>query len=104
MFDSVTIPNDVPSLENAARIARERAHPVAVEARLADAFRSAQEHSVSSGLRPAASRPKAMQWLTTARHFLAVDYSFDGVDIAGHLRPNVVEPRDKSSIHPQIGE
>ena len=86
----------------AAKRSAERCSPVAVQQRIADAFQHAQDHAVASALRPVASRPRMMQWMTTFRH--ARPWStFNGlIYLGGHLRP-AKKPRGKrESIHPQI--
>ncbi len=88
--------------KNASRIARERATPRAIEERIANAFRAAQEHAVSSGLRPAIARPRPLQWLTTARHFWPWGAIMGSVYLFGHLRP--ATPVTRQRLHPQIGD
>ncbi|HEX3771282.1 MAG TPA: glycosyltransferase [Polyangiaceae bacterium] len=84
----------------AARRARERCSPHAVQHRIADAFQHAQDHAVASGLRPVASRPKVMQWLTTLRHARPWT-AFNGlIYLGGHLRPAKAVKRER--IHPAI--
>jgi 1,2-diacylglycerol 3-alpha-glucosyltransferase len=86
----------------AARRARERCSPLAVQQRIADAFQHAQDHAVAGGLRPVADRPKAMQWLTTLRH-LRPWTVFNGlVYLGGHLRPALNVKRER--IHPAIAD
>ncbi len=86
----------------AARRARERSSPVAVQQRLADAFESAQDHAVASGLRPAVDRPRMMRWLSTLRHARPWT-TFNGlIYLSGRLRPTSVVKRGR--IHPGIGE
>jgi 1,2-diacylglycerol 3-alpha-glucosyltransferase len=84
----------------AARRARERCSPFAVQQRLADAFQHAQDHAVASGLRPMAGRPKVMQWLTTFRHARPWT-AFNGlIYLGGHLRPAKAIKRER--LHPGI--
>jgi glycosyltransferase involved in cell wall biosynthesis len=84
----------------AAKRARERSSPTAVQQRIADAFQHAQDHAVRCGLRPVASRPRVMQWLTTLRHARPWT-AFNGiVYLTGHLRPAGGAKREQ--IHPQI--
>lgn len=84
----------------AARIARERSSPRAVQQKIADAFRVAQEHAAAAQLRPVVDRPKIMQWFTTARHFRQWAAVNGGICLAGHLRPaQNAEPR---AVHPRI--
>jgi hypothetical protein len=86
----------------AAKRARERCAPVAVEQRLADAFQHAQDHAVACGLRPVADRPRVMQWLTTLRHARPWT-AFNGlVYLSGHLRPHKGTKRGVR-LHPSLG-
>jgi 1,2-diacylglycerol 3-alpha-glucosyltransferase len=84
----------------AAKRARERCSPLAVQQSIADAFQHAQDHAVACGLHPAANRPKVVQWLTTLRH--ARPWStFNGlIYLTGHLRPSTGARRE--TIHPGI--
>jgi 1,2-diacylglycerol 3-alpha-glucosyltransferase len=85
----------------AARRARERCSPSAVQERTAEAFRQAQDHAVACALRPSVNRPKPMQWLTTLRHARPWT-AFNGlIYLGGHLRPAPSTKRER--IHPQIG-
>ena len=85
----------------AARRARERCSPFAVQQRIADAFQHAQDHAVASGLRPVEDRPKVMQWLTTLRHARPWT-AFNGlIYLGGHLRPAKTTRRER--LHPRIG-
>jgi hypothetical protein len=87
--------------KGAARRARERCSPFAVQQRIADAFQHAQDHAVAAGLRPVADRPRLMQWLTTFRHARPWT-TFNGlIYLGGHLRPAKTVKRER--IHPQIG-
>ena len=52
----------------ASKIARERSSPLAVQQRIADAFRHAGARR-RLRLRPAAEGPRVLQWLTTFKHF-----------------------------------
>jgi len=87
--------------KNASRIARERAHPSVVQQRLAEAFAHAQDHARASGLRPAVDRPRAMQWLTTLRHFRPWATVNGGLYLIGHVRPG--KPINTEKLHPGIG-
>ncbi len=85
----------------ASKVARERCSPLAVQERLADTFRSAQDHAGACGLRPSVRRPLPMQWLTTFQHFRSWATINAGVYLAGHIRP---APEKKHvRMHPQIG-
>jgi 1,2-diacylglycerol 3-alpha-glucosyltransferase len=85
----------------AAKRARERCSPPAVQQRLADAFQHAQDHATACSLQPVVRRPKLMQWLTTFRH--ARHWStFNGVVyLGGHLRP--AKGKRPERLHPSIG-
>ncbi len=85
---------------NASRVARERAHPFVVQQRVAEAFQHSQDHASASGLRPAASGPKVVQWMTTLRHARSWGIMNGGVYLMGHLRPaGRATPQQK---HPQF--
>jgi 1,2-diacylglycerol 3-alpha-glucosyltransferase len=84
----------------AARAAREKAHPLRVEQKLAEAFLHAQDHLAASGIRPSVGRPKVIQWYTTFQHFRPWTTVMGGLYVFGHLRPG--KPRVRASIHPQI--
>ncbi len=86
----------------ASRLARERAHPRAVEQRIADAFQHAQDHAAACGLRPAVHRPKMMQWYTTFQHFRPWTAVMGGIYLFGHLRPAKGVKREM--MHPQIAQ
>lgn len=89
----------------AAKLARERSSPQAVQKKLADAFSHAQDHVASCGLRPAVGRPKPLQWLTTVQHFRPWTQYSAGLYIFGHLRPAPESMRGKvrgPKLHPQI--
>jgi 1,2-diacylglycerol 3-alpha-glucosyltransferase len=83
----------------AAKLARERSSPLAVEHKIADAFKSAQDHAQRAGLRPSATGPRALRWLTTFSHFRRWAF-FNGALVAiGHMRrPHAAT----SAEHPQI--
>ena len=76
----------MPDMAVAARPARERCAPRAVQQRIADAFQHAQDHSAACGLRPAVARPRPMQWYTTYRHFRPWTTVMGGMYLVGHLR------------------
>jgi 1,2-diacylglycerol 3-alpha-glucosyltransferase len=86
----------------ASKISRERNSPLAVQRRIADAFRHAQEHAATCGIRPAMDGPRILQWMTTLKHFRTWSTVNGGVYIAGCLRP-ATEKKRKSQLHPQIG-
>jgi glycosyltransferase involved in cell wall biosynthesis len=88
--------------KGAAKRARERSSPKAVQARIADAFAAAHDHAVACGLRPVEKRPKALQWLTTLRHARPWTTYNGLIYLSGHLRPAPRAKRD--SLHPSIGE
>lgn len=84
----------------AAKLAREKAHPRIVEQKLADAFLHAYDHRMASGIRPAMSGPKLLQWYTTLQHFRPWTTVMGGLYVFGHLRPG--KPTARARIHPQI--
>jgi 1,2-diacylglycerol 3-alpha-glucosyltransferase len=85
----------------AAKRARERCSPIAVQQRLADAFTNAQEHAVACGIHPVAEQPKVTQWLTTLRHARPWT-TFNGIIyLSGHLRP--ARAAQRRVAHPAIG-
>ena len=85
----------------AARRARDRCSPLAVQQRIADVFEHAQDHAVASGLRPVAERPRLLQWISTMRHIRPWT-AFNGlVYLSGRVRPVKVVKRDR--LHPGIG-
>jgi glycosyltransferase involved in cell wall biosynthesis len=86
----------------AAKRARERCSPIAIQQKIADAFDAAQAHSETSGLRAAVDRSKARQWYTTFRHFRPWATVMSGLYIFGHLRPAPAK-KEKEKLHPQIG-
>ncbi len=86
----------------ASKICRERNSPMAVQRRIADAFRHAQEHAATCGIRPAMDGPRVLQWMTTLRHFRTWSTVNGGVYLAGKLRP-AAEKKRKNDLHPQIG-
>jgi 1,2-diacylglycerol 3-alpha-glucosyltransferase len=89
----------------AAKRARERCSPAAVQQRMVDAFESAQDHLAMSGVRPAVNRPRAMQWYTTFKHFRPWTTISAGLYIFGHLRPAPADGATKGvgRLQPQIG-
>lgn len=86
----------------ASRIARERSSPLAVQSRLADAFRHAQEHAAACGVGPVAEGPRVLQWMTTFEHFRSWAAVHGGLYIVGHLRPAEDHSKTKAELHPQI--
>jgi len=86
---------------SASRIARERAHPFVVMERVARAFKSARDHAVVSGLRPAAQGPRVVQWLTTMKHMRPWGVMNGGLYFIGHLRPGKSVDRP---VHPQFAK
>jgi glycosyltransferase involved in cell wall biosynthesis len=88
----------------AARMARERCSPRAVEQKIADAFQHAQDHAAACALRPAVLGPKPLQWYTTFRHFRPWTTVMSGIYLFGHLRPAArAEDAPRAKLHPQIG-
>ncbi len=84
----------------AAKRSRERCAPGAVQQRIADAFQHAQDHAVACGLRPVATRPRMIQWLTTFRHARPWTTLNGMIYLSGHLRPAVAVKRAR--IHPPM--
>ena len=82
-------------------MARERSSPLAVQTRMADAFRHAQEHAAASGLRAAVEGPRVLQWLTTFHHFRSWFLVHGGISLAGKIRTPHTEKK-KRADHPQI--
>ncbi len=87
----------------ASKMTRERSSPFAVQSRIADAFRHAQEHAAASGVRAAVDGPRVMQWMTTFQHFRSWTTLNGSVYLVGHIRPGQQHKRPKSRLHPQIG-
>jgi glycosyltransferase involved in cell wall biosynthesis len=103
VLDLLADPHARASLgQAAARIARERSSPRAVQQLTADAFRHAQEHAAASGLRAAADGPRVLEWLATWRHFRPWAFFNGSIYVAGHIRPPYAEG-DPNRLHPQIG-
>lgn len=73
--------------QNAARRAQEHCSPRAVQAKLVDAFESAEEHARRSDLRRRAEgTPRVLRWWTTARHFQSWSASALGLAALGAMR------------------
>ena len=86
----------------ASRMARERSSPLAVQTRMADAFRHAQEHAAACGIRAACDGPRVLQWMTTFQHFRSWLVVNGGVTLVGYLRQPHTD-KVKQTEHPQIG-
>jgi glycosyltransferase involved in cell wall biosynthesis len=86
----------------AAKSARERSSPHAVQTRIADAFRHAQEHAAACRIPAAVQGPRILKWLTTFEHFRSWAAVHSGLYLVGHLRPPHESARPKSELHPQI--
>jgi glycosyltransferase involved in cell wall biosynthesis len=102
VLDLLADPQERARLGKAAsKMARERCAPSAVQTRIADAFHHAQEHAAASGIRPAATGPRVLRWMTTFQHFRSWSAINGSVYLVGHIRP----PHAKKSktLHPQIG-
>lgn len=103
ILDLIADPQERARLgKGASKLSRERSAPAAVQVRIADAFRHAQEHAAACGIRAATDGPRFMQWLTTFQHFRSWSAVNGGLYLVGHLRPPH-EKREKSQLHPQIG-
>ncbi|GEM_PF-658880 len=102
ILDLLADPQERARLGKAAsKIARERSSPAAVAARIADAFRHAQEHAAACRIGAAAEGPRVLQWLATFEHFRSWAAINGGVYLVGHLRPGQ-NMRTKAELHPQI--
>lgn len=88
--------------KGASKLSRERNSPLAVQARMADAFRHAQEHAAACGVRAAQDGPRILRWMTTAKHFRTWSTVNGGIYLVGHFRPPT-EKKRKDKLHPQIG-
>ncbi|WP_240488723.1 glycosyltransferase [Labilithrix luteola] len=88
--------------KGASKISRERSSPMAVQQRIADAFRHAQEHAAACGVRAALEGPRVLQWMTTFQHFRSWSTVNGGIYLAGHIRP-AAQKYQKKKLHPQIG-
>lgn len=103
VLDLIADPQERARLgKTASKLARERSSPMAVQTRIADAFRHAQEHAVACGLGPAAEGPRVFQWLTTFEHFRKWTTVNAGLYLVGHLRPAQDHSKTKAELHPQI--
>jgi glycosyltransferase involved in cell wall biosynthesis len=88
--------------KGASKIARDRSSPLAVQTRIADAFRHAQEHAAACRIDAASDGPRVLQWLTTFDHFKSWAAINVGLYVVGHLRPAEDHSRTKAELHPQI--
>lgn len=88
--------------KGASKISRERSSPLAVQQRVADAFRHAQEHAAACGIRAAMDGPRVLRWMTTFHHFRSWSTVNGGLYLAGHLRP-APDRVEKNKLQPQIG-
>jgi glycosyltransferase involved in cell wall biosynthesis len=88
--------------KNASKNARERSSPSAVQTRIADAFRLAQEHAAACRIGAAADGPRVLQWMTTFEHFPSWAAINTGLYLFGHLRPAQDHSKTKAELHPQI--
>jgi glycosyltransferase involved in cell wall biosynthesis len=86
--------------KGAAKRARERSSPAAIQQRMADVFQHAQDHAGACGLRPVAERAKVLQWLTTLRHARPWTTYNGLIYLTGHLRPTSGAKRE--NLHPVI--
>lgn len=87
---------------NASKLARERSSPLSVQARIADAFRLAQEHAAACRIGAVAEGPRVLQWMTTFEHFRSWGVINAGLYAVGHLRPAQDHSKTKAELHPQI--
>jgi 1,2-diacylglycerol 3-alpha-glucosyltransferase len=88
--------------KSASKLARERNSPLAVQSRIADAFRHAQEHAAACRIGAAADGPRVLQWMTTFEHFKSWATLNTGLYLVGHLRPAADHSKTKAALHPQI--
>jgi 1,2-diacylglycerol 3-alpha-glucosyltransferase len=103
VLDLLADPQERARLGKAAsKIARERSSPLAVQTRIADAFRHAQEHAAACRIQTAADGPKVLQWLTTFEHFRQWAAINTSLYLLGHLRPAQDHSKTKAELHPQI--
>lgn len=88
----------------AGKRARENSSPLAVQAKLAAAFESAEEHARRSDLRRRAEgTPRVVRWLQTARHFQSWSTSALGLSLLGALRkPYAKDDTPQPQIHQKI--
>lgn len=82
---------------NAAKLARARSAPLAVQTRLADAFLHAHDKAKRSGLKPRRESLAPMRWYTTAKYFGSWMGYNGGAVAAGYMRraqtlPNIAQP------------
>jgi 1,2-diacylglycerol 3-alpha-glucosyltransferase len=87
----------------ASKIARERSSPQAVQQRIADAFRLAQEHAAACGIRAAADGPRILKWMTTLECFRPWATFHGSMYVVGHFRPAHDHGKTHAKLHPQIG-
>lgn len=105
VLDLLSDPQERAKLgKGAARIARERCSPQAVQQRIADAFQHATEHAAASGIRPAIDGPRVLQWMTTFQHFRQWSWVQTALYVTGHVRPPQHSTTAKSKLHPQIAQ
>jgi len=104
VLDLLADPQERARLGKAAsKLARDRSAPLAVQHRIADAFRHAQEHAAACGIRAAADGPRVLRWMTTANHFKSWAAINGSLYLIGHLRPAEDHRKTKAQLHPQIG-
>lgn len=104
VLDLLADPQERARLGKAAsKMARERSSPLAVQQRVADAFRHAQEHAAACGIRAAADGPRILRWMTTFDQFKSWAAINGSLYLVGHLRPAEDHRSTKAQLHPQIG-
>lgn len=88
----------------AGKRARESSSPLAVQAKLAAAFESAEEHARRSDVRRRAEgSPRVLRWLQTARHFQSWSASALGLSLLGALRkPYAKDDTPQPQIHQKL--
>ncbi|MBX3232281.1 MAG: glycosyltransferase [Labilithrix sp.] len=104
VLDLLADPEERARLGTAAsKMSRERCSPLAVQTRIADAFRLAQEHAAACRINAAADGPRVVQWATTFHHFRSWAAANATLYLVGHLRPADDHSKTKAKLHPQIG-
>ena len=103
VIDLIANPHERARIGKAAsKIARERSSPNAVQTRIAEAFRHAQEHAAACRIQPASDGPKVVQWVTTFQQFRSWAAVHAGLYMVGHLRPAQDHSKTNAALHPQI--
>ena len=105
VLDLLANPEERARLGTAAsKAARHRSSPIAVQTRIADAFRLAQEHAAAANIRAAADGPRIMKWWTTFNHFRPWFAAHGTLYVIGYLRPAEDHTKTYTSLHPTIAK